>query len=126
MTLVRFSTSTTRLIMMIMMCLVLASSFANTKSRSHDLIEHWSHADGSYHMFEDHHSSADEISAFSLDADHSHKHDPSDHTHDIPLQLLLPNNCPTLMCGWELQPVSGTHSILAFLLERPPKSAVAV
>lgn len=110
---------------MVLLFLVLGLLFANATSTSHELIEHTQHADGSHHPQSGDHDLegffADDLGA----AGHSHEHDPSDHTHDIPLRfLLLAVASPAFLSNWEARPTAVLYSIPAFLLERPPKFTI--
>lgn len=123
----KFSSITGRLVTAILFFFVIGLQFVSAKSTSHELVAHTQHADGSHHV------SADEIEdsaipLLSSDAgqEHSHKHDPSDHTHDIPLHVELERATSTFAAIWAIQSSAQLYSVSAIPLERPPKHMITV
>jgi hypothetical protein len=113
----------TRAIIGILLFFMLGLSIVSAKSTSHTLIEHEQHADGSHHAPEKNHDQVDMGSPDGGETDHTHKHDPTDHTHDIPLRLLLTVNVLPLALLWESRVAAVLYPIPVFRLERPPKLA---
>lgn len=105
----------------ILLFLVLGLLFANAKSTSHELVEHIQHADGTHHAQSGDHDLESSAASNLGGAGHSHEHNPTDHTHDIPLRFLLAFVLPVFMSNWEPRPTAVLYSIPSFLLERPPK-----
>lgn len=120
---VRSSYSVARAIAaVVLLFLVLGLLFTNAKSTSHEQVEHTPHADSSHHAQSGDHDP--EGSAASELGGAGHSHDPTDHTHDIPLRFLLAAALPALMQNWEARPTAVLHSIPSFPLERPPKFVI--
>lgn len=104
--------------------MVLGLLFANAKSMSHELVEHAQHADGAHHAQSgDHDLEGPPVSDLGA-AGHAHEHDPTDHTHDIPLHFLLAVALPAFLPNWQIRPAAVLYSIPSFPLERPPKFAI--
>lgn len=119
---VRSTYSVTRAIAaVILLFLVSGLLFANAKSTSHELVEHMQHADGTHHAQSGDHDLEGSVASNPGDAGHLHEHDPTDHTHDIPLRFLLAGTLPVFMSNWETRPTAVLYSVPSFLLERPPK-----
>lgn len=108
-----------RVIAAVVLFFVFGFLFISAKSISHALVDHAQHADDSHHTQQVEH---DDDSVLSVsDSGHSHEHDPSDHTHDIPLRLVLASLEPTFASTWEASTPSALYSISIFPLERPPR-----
>lgn len=116
----KFNDSNIRVVAAVVLFFVFGFLFISAKSISHELVEHAQHADGSRHTQQVEHD--DDSAALSVsDSGHSHEHDPSDHTHDIPLRLVLASQEPAFVPTWEASTPFPLHSISIFPLERPPK-----
>lgn len=97
--------------------------FASAKSTSHEPVTHTQHTDASHHAQVGEHED-DSVAVHLDDAEHSHEHDPGDHTHDIPLRRTLAAVKSSFAPGWETQSSMSLYSISIFRLERPPKLTI--
>lgn len=122
---VKFSSITGRLVAVTLLFFVLGLQFVSAKSTSHELVAHTQHADGSHHVNADE-SEEGAVPLLFSDAgeDHSHKHDPSDHTHDIPLHLALESTTSTFTAIWVIQSPKQLYSVSTIPFERPPKHMI--
>ena len=111
--------ATVRLILALMMISMLGLSLWGAKSGSHVLLPHTHQLDAST-------DDADAIESSELSATHLHKHNPGDHTHDIPL-LPVPFRVPGVTAddGYQRQTVRCPPVILP-LPDKPPKAATSV
>ncbi len=101
----------------ILLLMVLGLSLVNAKSTSHELIattQLAQHAPAG----DDDPEGADGLDAVSHQA---HEHDPTDHTHDIPLRFSPSAALPSFLTSWEEQGASGMSGVHSFPLERPPR-----
>lgn len=115
-------------IAIMLIAMLLGLVFSNALSRSHETTQHQQHDDGSYHAdaSEDDHHGHDHASdngseAVAFESGHTHEHDPTDHTHDIPLAMHLKVLLPTFLPHWEPDAIATLHSVATFPHERPPK-----
>jgi len=100
---VKFSSATSRLVAAFLLFFVIGLQFVSAKSTSHELDAHTEHADGSHHAdASDVESDAVLVLLSDMGQEHSHKHDPSDHTHDIPLHIAFERATSTFAAVWEL------------------------
>ena len=111
--------ATVRLILALMMISMLGLSLWGAKSGSHVLLPHTHQRDASP-------DDADAIESSELSATHLHKHNPGDHTHDIPL-LPVPFGVPSVTAddGYQRQTVRFPSVILP-LPDKPPKASTSV
>ncbi|MBB5393043.1 MULTISPECIES: hypothetical protein [unclassified Herbaspirillum] len=108
----KFSPSTSRLVAAFLFFFVIGLQFVSAKSRSHELDAHTEHADGNHHAdTSDAESDSVLVLLSDMGQEHSHKHDPSDYIHDIPLHIALERATSTFAAIWELRSPAQLHSI---------------
>ena len=123
----KFSSITYRLVAAILFFFMIGLQFVSAKSTSHELVANRQHAGGSHHVDTD--GSGDgAVQLLFIDAvqEHSHKHDPSDHTHDIPFYLELQRVTSTFAAVWAIRSPAELYSVSPIPLERPPKHMITV
>ncbi len=109
-----------RLIGVTLLIFFIGFLYVNSHSSSHAQLSHSHQAELDHHHNSDHQESG-------LDAEHTHPHDPLDHTHDIPLRMtvVIPV-ASTFFRGWLSSSPLPFHSAFLLPLERPPKSPLTV
>jgi hypothetical protein len=109
-----------RVVAAILLFMMLGQSMVNAKSSSHELIAYTQLAHDTQHApaGDDDLDGVDELDAVSHQ---THEHDPTDHTHDIPLRFLPTAALPSFLTSWEEQRASGMSGVHSFPLERPPR-----
>jgi hypothetical protein len=113
-----------RLIAAILMVFVLGVQFVNALSNSHTQFAHrhgGSEHAGKAHTNRGHDQLIMKSKGVRTHA-HAHKHDPSDHSHDFPLRLVLAAYQLTFMPIWHTEAAFPFRSVVVHPLERPPKS----
>jgi ABC-type nickel/cobalt efflux system permease component RcnA len=116
-----------RLIAAILVVFVLGVQFVNALSNSHSQVTH-RHADAgaqAANAHADHGHGHLAVKAKMARAHaHSHQHDPSDHTHDLPLRMVLAAVQFTFVPIWHAEAALPFRSAVVHPLERPPKLIV--
>jgi hypothetical protein len=109
-----------RVVAAILLLMMLGLSLVNAKSTSHELIAYTQLAHDTQHTQAggDDPEGADGFDAVSYQA---HEHDPTDHTHDIPLRFSPSAALPSFLASWEEQRASGMSGVHSFPLKRPPR-----
>ena len=116
-----------RVIAAVLMFFMLGLQFVNAQSTSHLQFEHAHQkaaspeAAGHGHHHDEDLAPADDEPA----RKHTHKHDPGDHTHDLPLRLVLAGIAFAFLPDWRPAAPVTVDSKTLDPLERPPKSAAA-
>jgi hypothetical protein len=115
---VKSRSPTDRVIAAMLLIFMLGFLCVNAHSTSHGQFKHSHHPEDSHHAGHHH----DDTDAAPASTEHSHPHDPLDHTHDIPLRMLISNAVePTFFRGWLPRIPHPFHSAVLIPLERPPK-----
>ncbi|SFV11642.1 hypothetical protein [Pseudoduganella namucuonensis] len=116
-----------RVIATILVFFVLGLLFVNACSTSHSQLEHRHAAagalQGDVEPAHDHdHDHEDAGAAPDVSGTkHTHKHNPGDHTHDVPLRLVLASVQFTFTPDWRPAPPVPVVSHTLDPIERPPK-----
>lgn len=116
-----------RLIAAILMVFVLGVQFVNLRSNSHTQVAH-RHVHDNGHVnkaYADrgHDQFAAKANGLRSHA-HSHQHDPGDHSHDLPLRMVLAAVQFSFIPIWHTEVALPFRSVVVHPLERPPKSTV--
>jgi hypothetical protein len=115
---VKLRSSTQRLVAAMLLIFFVGFLMMSARSSSHGEISHHHQAGHTHH---------DEDPAETLgDIEHTHAHNPLDHSHDIPLHTSIAiRPAPTFFRGWLSSTPLPPHSPFLLPLERPPKSPLA-
>ncbi|RJG08398.1 hypothetical protein [Massilia cavernae] len=117
-----------RLIAAIVMFFMMGLQFANGHSTSHLQLEHRHPGVAAYESAADggHHHDHDDVPTLDEESEkHTHKHDPGDHTHDLPLRLVRATIEFAFLPDWHPATPVSVHSNTLYPLERPPKRVSA-
>jgi ABC-type nickel/cobalt efflux system permease component RcnA len=127
----RFSDAspTMRLIGFVLLISFIGFLYVSSHSSSHAQLRH-SHQASLHHHLDDGHQDGghdEEAAGEGASVEHTHPHDPLDHTHDIPLRMAIAGPAaPPFFRGWLASDPPPFRSAFPIPLERPPKSPLTV
>ena len=128
----KLKSSTNRLIAAMLLIFLIGFLFVNAHSSSHGQLSHrhqsdignGQHVAGNHdagHRHDDGHDDGPGVKPASTE--HTHPHNPLDHTHDIPLRMTMTITTePSFFRGWLARAPLPLHTTFLIPLERPPKS----
>lgn len=113
---------TDRVIAAMLLIFMLGFLCVSAHSTSHGQFKHSHHSEDSHHLGDGRQDAGHHHDDTDAATEHSHPHDPLDHTHDIPLRMVISNAAePTFFRGWLPRIPHPFHSAFLIPLERPPK-----
>lgn len=126
---VKLNSRTMRLIGLTLLIFFIGFLAVSSHSSSHAQLRHSHQSELHHHLDSDHQGGEHDDAAAEVfaSAEHTHPHDPLDHTHDIPLRMAKTITTePTFFRGWLARTPLPPRSAFLIPLERPPKSPLTV